>query len=109
MGSRRRESHVLFLAQRRAPFNFIGWERTIYVIRRNEIRRNGTKVLAGMMATGQNQGNCESGRVLKLKTEIRNLRLDLSPERDFPSILRFRDFGFEVQDSFVFEMSFAGY
>jgi len=42
------------------------------------------------------------------KPEIRNLKLDLSPERDFLSILRFRDFGFEVQDSFVFEISFAG-
>jgi hypothetical protein len=46
-------------------------------------------------------GNFEIGRFLHLKSEIRNFRLDLAPNRVQFAI---SDFGFEMQESSNFEM-----
>src|SRR5206468_7742358 len=51
------------------------------------------------------RGDFEIGRILHLKSEIRNIGLDLAPQTVQFAI---SDFGFEMQDSSNFEMSSPG-
>ena len=52
------------------------------------------------------KGNCEIGRILHLKSEIRDLKLDRLSRA--PVQFEISDFGFEMQDSSNFKMSPEG-
>ncbi len=47
----------------------------------------------------------EIGRILHLKSEIRNLRMDIADLRDLRVHSEISDFGFEMQDSLQFQIS----
>src|SRR5881628_2182058 len=60
-------------------------------------------LLRKRMISASPKGNFEIGRFLHLKSEIGRYRIGLSPLRQ--SNLRFRNFGFEMQESSDFKIS----
>ncbi len=52
------------------------------------------------------RGDFEIGRILHLKSEIRDIRLDYPALEGSPVQLEISDFGFEMQDSSNFKISF---